>query len=344
MKRKKIAFLSREHGNWIDQDFEFLQTEFEVRRQFVRFGFLNIIQICLNILKADLVYFWFGSIVNWPFVMFAWVFRKKIVIVGAGFDVARLDEISHGAFTKSKLSQWFRRSLFMKADLILCVSESNVSEVKKNIPKFPHEKIRLLHLGFEPFPAAKDLNDWEKRDIDVVTIASAKSFQVLVKGLDQFAKLVRQCPQIKFCHIGGVDEQLPLFAELKSLPNLQMLGYVKFGSDQFCQTLNRSRIVVQLSRYESFCSSVVEAASMGAYPVVFKRFALPELVTGVGQSVEFGNIAELSQVIESYLHQPTHSPSQISEHFLGKYPISKRQKHLIAALVEVMNKSPINLG
>lgn len=335
MSRKKIAFLSREYGNWIDQDAEFLKAEFDVNRYFVRFGFLHVLQMCWAILKSDLVYFWFGSLVNWPFVMWAWLLRKKIVIVGAGFDVARLDEIQHGAFAKSKLSQWFRRSLFMKADLILCVSQSNVSEVKKNIPNFPHEQIRLVHLGFEPMKSLQRLNEWGQRDIDVVTIASAKSFQVLVKGLDQFVQLVQSCPDLKFTHIGRVDEQLDVYSQLKSLKNLNLLGYVEFGSDQFCDTLNRSRLVVQLSRYESFCSSVVEAASMGAYPVVFERFALPELVSEIGQSVEFGNISKLSNVIRTYLQQPTSNPRQISEHFLAKYPVSKRKELLIRTLKEL---------
>ncbi len=338
MNRKKVAFITRETGRWIDEDIQILSEKFEVNVLFVQFSLPWFFSILKSIATSDAAFFWFGSLINFPFALFAKILGRKIAIVAGGFDVARLDEIHHGAFTRSLFSQWLRRKLFVMADLVLCVSASNASEAKKNIPELPHDRVVLVPLSVRSMIHKSQLRSWNERDIDVLMIASAKPSQLLVKGLDEFLKLVSANPHIQFCHLGEIDPECGIEKDLKSMNHLKMMGYVPFGSEVFLQVLNRSKVVVQLSRYESFCSSVIEAASLGAYPMVYDRFALPELVDQLGTSIPFGRISELGQAIDQYLKNPTVSPELITEHFTKKYSFDQRRVLLIGAMERLFLK------
>ena len=121
----KILFVTNDYAPWIDEDEKILTTKFDIcRRHLGARYYINLFQVVADLLNSELVYLWFGSFVALPILCLAKMFKKKIIIVAGGFDVARLDEFNHGAFSKFKKSRWLRQFLFSLADLVFCVSKT----------------------------------------------------------------------------------------------------------------------------------------------------------------------------------------------------------------------------
>lgn len=328
MDPRKILFLAREEGIWVDQDRDFLSRHFSVSFRKVTLRLNDALSLFLEIPRYQMIFAWFGSLPLFPFLFWAAVWRKKIIVISGGFDVAKLPEIRHGAFMQSSVSKFFRRQLFACADLILNVSESNRKEALQQLAGLPRDRFVLLPLSVPALGDSFAIKDFSERKTDVLMIASANEKQESVKGLDQFLKLVQACPEWKFVHVGQLANT-EVGRALRECNNLSLKGYVPYGSAEFIAILSDAKVVVQLSRYESFCSSLVETASLGAYPIVFDRYALRELVSEMGELVAFGEVDKLIEKIQSVLLHPVHAPVKIAEHFRAKYDPSVREKKLI---------------
>lgn len=341
--KDKIFFLTKEKGIWIDEDLKLLKRHYIVSNVFLQTNLIVWIKSLLQIRQCDLVYIWFGSMAMFPFVLWAKCLGKPVVIVAGGFDVARLDEIGHGAFSKPLIFRMVRRLLFQMANVVLCVSHSNQEELHKNVGRSFVQKSELVPLTCQPLLTLAEIAELAKRPFDVLMIASAFGNRVLVKGLDQFYELVHRNPHCTFAHVGSLDTHSDLYDKLLSCPNLTLFGELTYGSNEFKRVLNQTKIIVQLSRYESFCSSILEGAMCGAFPIVYNRFALPELIREVGHVVEFGNLGELSMLIHAHLEKPVYRPLQIADHFAGRYANPTREEQLVSIVEGLLRQQKTRL-
>lgn len=323
-----ILFVTNDTAPWIDSDQAILSGKFNVRRRHLSISYyLNLYVFFKDIIGTDLVYLWFGTFSALPLLCLAKIFRKKIIIVSGGFDVARLDEFNHGAFAKGKKGKVLRKLIFKMADLVFCVSESNRKEANANA-NIPAQKLKLIPLGFESLVPLNQIRPWSDRKNQVVSISSVSRKYFRIKGLDQIIKVANTLPDVSFIHIGQIDPGL--FSEIQKIipKNLILKGFLPFKSDDFLAVLSESKIVLQLSAYESFCSAVVEGGLCGCFPITSDRFALPELTKIYGYSVPFGDVPATAGCILKTI-QSNQDSGQIAEAFLNRFCLENRQSRIL---------------
>lgn len=326
---------SSEKGSWIDRDRDILQRQCELvffhidRNSLLSLRWLGLVQSC------DFVYLWFGSLYTLPILLWARLLGKRIFLVSGGFDVAKACEVGHGAFCQSAPSRWLRSLIFTIPEKIFCVSKSNQQETIRNA-KVPAGKTYLIPHGFEPLPESFHLLPWTSRKNQVVMVSSVPSHYATIKGWDQFVSLAQDLSDIEFVHIGTLAPELN-----SNLPaNLSLKGYVSFRSPEFLQLLNESKVVVQMSYYESFAASVVDAALCGCFPVVSNQYALPELVENKGLALPYGDRSLWANKVREILSK-TQDPNEIQEHFLQRYHVGLRAEKLLKQFFDQSNRQDL---
>ncbi len=331
----KILFVTNDTAPWIDSDQAILLQKFKVQRRHLDISYyINLIKFFKDIWGSDLIYLWFGSFSALPLLILAKIFFKKIIIVSGGFDVARLDEFNHGAFAKGKRGIYLRRFIFKMADLVLCVSKSNCNEAILNAKVSP-EKICLIPLGFEPLLPFKLIPNWGQRKKQVVSVCSVGKKYFQIKGLDQLIKVAIAMPEVHFVHMGNIDGNL--LSEIQgTIPsNLTLKGFVPFKSHEFLTILGESKILLQLSAYESFCSAVVEGGLCGCFPITSDRFALSELTKICGNSVPYGDLPKVVELI-SIMIDSDQDCGQIAEGFMNHFHFEKRQARILEVVQSLL--------
>ena len=331
----KILFVTNDTAPWIDSDQAILAQKFKVQRRHLEISYyINLIRLFKDIIGSDLIYLWFGSFSALPILILAKIFFKKIIIVSGGFDVARLDDFHHGAFAEGKRGAFLRRFLFKMADLVFCVSESNRNEALSN-SKISADKINLIPLGFEPLMAPQLIPSWGQRKKQAVSICSVGKKYFRIKGIDQLIKVATAMPEVQFVHMGNIDRSL-LFEIKGTIPsNLTLKGFVPFKSQEFLNILGESKILLQLSAYESFCSAVVEAGLCGCFPVTSDRFALLELTKIGGNSVAYGDLPKVIELI-SKLIDSDQDCEQIAERFINHFHFEKRRARILEVVESLL--------
>lgn len=332
----KILFVTNDYAPWIDEDENILSKKFNVCRRHLSVKYyINLFQVIADLLRSELIYLWFGSFVALPILCLAKVFQKNIVIVAGGFDVARLDEFNHGAFSKFKKSRWLRKFIFSLADFVFCVSKSNRQEAINNASVAP-EKAVLIPLGFKMLIGKYELLPWRQRKNQVVSISSIGKKYSKIKGFDQLMAVAKSLPGIRFVHMGHIETSF--LAELQPLipPNLKLMGFVPFESTTFLQTLGESKVIMQLSAYESFCSAIVEGGLCGCYPITSDRFALLELTQIAGCSVKYGNVQEAADCVLKIIYSEQNC-AELADAFLNKFHLQARQDLILKKIEDLIS-------
>lgn len=326
--KPKILFLQNDSGSFIDRDIEILQklgdlTVLDLRG---KTSFLSSISSFLKrSVESKIIFVWFGSLEFLPYLLLARLMMKKIIIVCGGYDVAYAPEIHHGAFTQNSMRKVLRRFLFRLAHRVLAVSTFNQQEALTHA-RIPKERLCLIPLGFPPLNEQKRLPLVERKN-QVVMIAHLDSKSVVNKGLRHLLQIARMNPQIQFCHLGRISEEVQR-DYLKDHPmNLKFLGEIPYRSEEFNRVLNESKMIIQLSFYESFCASLIDGAMAGCYPISWSQAAMPETIEGLGETVVYGDLEGMSQRIQSCMNQKW-DPKALAEQAYQKYSLEKRMQKI----------------
>lgn len=331
--KPRLLFASSEEGSWIDRDEEGLTSTFEIQRLRLSLGSPQLWTLWKAVRACDGVFIWFGSLATLPLIFFARLARRPIVLVAGGYDVARLPEFRHGAFTKGVLSQTLRRWIFRQADRVLAVSKSNLEEAVRHA-QVPSHKATLLPLGFSPLLAEDAITPWGERKNQVVCLSSLVGDYYRIKGIDRMVQLAKACPEINFLLLGSVDEANRFLLE-GAPTNFHQKGYVPYASTEFLKILSESRIILQLSVYESFGAAVVDGALCGCYPFTSDAYALAELTSEVGTQIKASDSAEaqLRKALSS-----SQDCVAIAQYFQRRYSLEKRLKNLEQILQETFSR------
>lgn len=325
---KKILFLRNVNASWAVRDVKILSEKHQVLDNFVNKKFyFNPIWI-LNTIRSDIVFLWFASFAFYPTLILAKLLNKKVILISGGFDAAYAPTINYGAFTKSPLNRWFRRKIFSMADKVLCVSKSNMQETIINA-KADSKKCEVIYHGFEPSIPHEEIKEWDQRKNQILMISQGTLNTFYLKGLDQFLKLSELLPEYDFILMGRLDTNTQDYFNRYAPPNVKTIGFIPFNSKDFCDVLNDSKFILQLSYYESFGCSVIDGAIAGCYPIVYNQFALSELITGQGKIFTYGDYRGIANFIKQ--NKP-HHPNETSIFYLNSFHINRRKQSLLELL------------
>lgn len=212
--------------------------------------------------RSDAMRIWFADYPAIPFIIWAKLFRKPIVMRVAGWEVYTAPDINYGNQLnpiRGAVSRWLLRNA------TVCVTPSKAYEkiIKSLVPEAnvavcPNSVD--IELCESPLP--------EKHG--VVTALVSMAFTRELKGIPTFEKATE-----------GMG-----FRIVENVPH-----------DKLIEILKSSKVYCQLSYTESFCVTLLEAMACGCIPVVTDRDALPEVVGDCGLVVPYGDVEKTREAI-----------------------------------------------
>jgi glycosyltransferase involved in cell wall biosynthesis len=319
------------HPSWVETDVQILSTFSDVKLIDVLQTSVTDVKAYLPLIaRADVCYFWFGSFRHLPFLLLAKIFRAKVVIVAGGYDVNKLDSIGYGAGAQGFVSRLLRKLIFALADQVLAVSEFTRQSAIEHMGLAP-ETVKTVYLAFGGPQVA--LTPWEERAARVVFLISARDNMFQVKGIDRIPELCTALPHVQFSLAGQLSETVEAFLKGKNLANLELIGFLPFQSSRFIDLLNSSRVVCLPSRMESFGAAMIDGAIFGCVPVSLSVGALPEVVSGFGETVS--DSAALATAIERVITGTGRDVEQIRMAALNRFPIERRKVALEALFAKL---------
>lgn len=326
---KKVLFLRNVNANWAQTDLEIVKREYKVEDFYLR-GIKSLPKGLWSVLRNDMIFAWFGSHSFLPFFLLAKTLGKKVFVVTAGFDVAKVPVGEYGAFCEGTVSRRLRDLLYKCTYRVLSCSKSNYFEGYFNA-RLSTEKLALVELGFSRPEHAKELKPWSQRKNQVVVISSMGTDGFYRKGVFRSLQLAELMPDVEFLMAGGIEPGLKKFIEQNYAKNIRLTGHVDFYSKAYSDMLNQSKILLQLSFHEGFGASVLDAAVYGCLPVVSGEYSLPEVVGDKGKVLGLENYEFMASEIRKMMSSDQ-DVNAIASYYLQRYPIEKRAQKILAQL------------
>ncbi|MFC1951368.1 glycosyltransferase family 4 protein [Chloroflexota bacterium] len=329
--RPRIAVLYVTSPAFTQRDIAILRSRYAVEEIQCK-SFIGIFLSMWLVIKAELVFCWFGSLRFLPAVFIAKILGKKIIIESAGYDAASVPEISYGNMY-GRASRYLGRMLFRMANVVLCISRSNQRETIENA-HVPPGKTRMIYLGFEhdandAIPGLKD-----KKKI-VVVVGRIDACTIYRKGFLAAAQLSNSFPNTPFIFVGTAEPQALEVLKSAAGKNAEFTGYL--SDIDLARLLIRAKLYLQPSIHEAFGCSVAEAMLYNCIPIVSNKYALPEVVGNAGVYVDGKNLDKAAAAIKEVLDDDFQLEENPRERILCQFPISKRAELLFATIDEVLN-------
>lgn len=300
---KKIVFVAKHDRSFVDNDYNILSKHYDVTR--------NVTKESIH--DCDVVYCWFASGHALKPLYYSRKYNKRFIVVTGGYDVAFYKGVNGYGLPVSLTWRWIPRYILDRSDVILAVSEFNMCEVKKITD---NSNIFLVNNSI------KLKNKYgSRKDNIVLSVGFIDKVSYHRKGLDRFIDLAAMLPNYRFYHIGSIDDNVTIS---HAPSNMNFCGYV----DDIEEWFNRARVYCQLSRYESFGLSVVEAMDHGCIPIVWDSGALMEIVNGCGQVVTDLNMAR-RYIIDIMMDKKIDIARWYTQEWLSQFDNSLREKKLI---------------
>lgn len=322
---KKIIFLHQSWTGFEKRDWEILKNNFCAQDlRLYTDTLLKIPHGIRAIKKADAVFCWFASRLSLIPLVFAKIFKKKIILVVGGWDCANVPEINYGALRKG--IKFFPTKVITKyiislADRIIAVSGYNKKEIIENC-KISSDRIHLIYHGIPFCPCEKSY----KKENSVLTVGNITENNLKRKGLATFIKAAAMLPETKFFMVGKVDARVEKYLHDSVPKNVIITGFL--DDEALCQFYSKAKVYVQVSYHEQFGCALAEAMAHGCVPVVTDTSALPEVVGEAGYYVPYGDAEKTAAAITMALTDGQKG-AMAQERITKLFPFEKREQALV---------------
>lgn len=227
---------------------------------------------------------------------------KPFFISAWGTDVMRFPQ--KGWFNKRIL-----KSNFEKADMIFATSNT----IKNYITQICTKPVSVIPYGIDLsiFKSKRMANLWGDDSIVISFIKSLEKIYCIDVMIDAFAKVNQAFPEYKLrlMIVGEGAEQVNLE---KKVEDLKLSASVKFTGritySEIAHYHNMADIFVNISEYESFGVSVIEAMACEKPVIVTDQGGLKEIVEDrdCGLLVPVRDVGETAKAIEQLLVDPAY--------------------------------------
>jgi glycosyltransferase involved in cell wall biosynthesis len=281
---------------FIDHDLRLLAESFDIRKTPCgRLG--DILRCCRIAAISDITFCWFGSSRFLLPVITAKLFRRPVVIVAGGYDVANVPDIPYGNMAKWH-SRWLGRAIFKLADVVLAVSQSTQTQAIKEAG-VDAGRVRVVYNGVDQATFVRNPSR-KNRNNTVLVVANIHGDAYERKNIDYILEVARHLPEMRFAFVGNFDARGARRFLDNAPPNATALG--PMAQVKVAELYYSSLIYFQPSLHESFGCAVAEAMLSGCIPIVSNCYALPEVVGNAGILVDPRNVdsavAAIQQVAE----------------------------------------------
>lgn len=317
----------RHPATFVNLDHEILASRYAVYPLHVTLNLLGVLaKFIVYTWQCRIVFVWFAGIQGFLSVLFAKIFRRKIVAVAGGYDAAYEPEIKYGAFTC-----WWRRLMarfvFEKVDLILAVSKYTAQEVLR---RSKLERLEMVYNGID----TNIFNPGGVKEDFVLTVGAINMNTLKKKGLETFVKAARHLPETKFVLVGGYESAA--FNLLKSVAtkNVRFTGRVPFA--ELLDYYRRAKVYAQLSFHESFGMSLAEAMACECVPVITGRAALSEVVGECGYYVPYGDAEATANTIKKALGADRKLAKKARRRVVRYFSIERRKIEILKCIDDLI--------
>lgn len=257
----KILFVHHKlNATFIQNDLKILRKHYNVENFHYTSG--KTLQLFKKIKECDLVYVWFISYPAFLVTQIAKIYKKPVILVAGGYGVQ--PEI----LKEHKVFKLLVKSAIKNATEILAVSKFTAEEVHKlaqtifSTKKYIlfHDCVKVVYNGID-LTIFKNygLRKGNKKPI-ALTVGNIFSMRkYYLKGIDRFVNFAKKHSHWEFLVIGMYKE---VTENIKDVPsNCHFIAPMPQGALPFFY--NIANTYYQLSTYESFCLTLLEARACG---------------------------------------------------------------------------------
>ncbi len=329
MIRIKVLFVRPWICSFIERDREILEKYYDIKivdflakRDNLKDTINTIKSLLVGLVWADIVFTWFaGSHAYWA-VQLSKIFRKKVIVVVGGYEVANVIEIGYGAMLNPKATKQVRYIL-KNVDKILAVSECNKMEILECEGSADPE---LVYNGVD---IQKFSPGNQKAKNIVLTVGNISQQTITKKGLETFVRAALFVPDVKFVLIGGCQDGSINYLKSIAPKNVEFPGFV--SDEILINWYQRATVYCQLSRHESFGVGLAEAMSCECVPVVTQQGALPEVTGDTGFNVPYGEPEATAAAIRKALNA-TNKGKDARERIINVFNLEDREKKIVSII------------
>jgi len=326
----RVFFFSTISPPFIVEDERILRGHFTVDR-LVSSGIRAVPSIVRGVWKADVALAWFGSVYSALVVLLSKLFRRGSIVVVGGVDAAKHPEIGYGIWinpVKARLVGY----AFRNASRVLPVGPS-LGESVRSLADYDGANVQWIPTGYDgstwrPGPSPKKM---------VTTIASCWDLpRFRAKGIDRLLEAARAMPDVPFRVIGVTPELLEVVrpdvpGNVEVLPQIPRSGMLAH--------LQESGVYCQPSYSEGFPNAVCEAMLCGCVPVGTAVGGIPTAIGDAGAVVPYGDVTALVRALREALDAPEEARRRAREHVLREFPVSRRERELVAVVRDLLQQT-----
>ncbi|KPK81464.1 MAG: hypothetical protein AMS27_15480 [Bacteroides sp. SM23_62_1] len=341
----KILYVKSRDSTFIRLDEEILENHFAVIKFHIRSKgriqyILSIIALSLflpvKLLSVNVVFTRFADWHTALLAFFCGVYKRKLIIVVGGYDVAKMPEYNYGAFT-SKFRGWCVRYSLRNAHYLLpnnpcLIDYTNTyafSEPRKGgIRHFaPDIKgiIRVIHNGYKTDFWTFDRNT-QKENI-ALTVAYIRDYRFYrLKGIDDFIEVARRIPDYKFIVIGLSEKKAREFN--LSLPD-NLLLIPEMNQEKLREFYRKAKVFCLFSVTEGMPNVLCEAMLCNCIPVCSDIIFMPELVGGAGFINSRKDISVMIENVQKAFDSNEELGIKARRRIVENFSLERREKELV---------------
>ncbi len=254
----KILFVHhKREATFIQNDLKILRKHYDVEDFY--YTPKKTLQLFKKIKECDLIYIWF---ISYPAYIIAQInrlfkYNKPIILVAGGYGV------QPDILKKHKIFKLMSQSAIKRANKILAVSKFTKNEVIK-LESWGYTykyKTKVIYNGID-LTLFKDYKI-RKGNLKPVALTVGNIFSMeryYLKGIDKFVNLAKENPHWEFYVIGMYDKIAN--DVVKNAPS-NCHFFPPVSQENLVFYYNTANTYYQLSKYESFCLTLLEARACG---------------------------------------------------------------------------------
>ena len=323
---KTVVVVSSAWSSFVEADAGLLSKAYEVEKVAWRSRY-SYPKLKAAVRRTRAVLSWFAGDHAVAAALLAHRWRKPMILISGGADVANMPEIRYGAMAGSLKSRLATRWSLRLSDLVLPFSE------------FSKEEIREIHTPrrIEVLPLGVDVDRFSpagKKEQVVATVGFISETNLLRKGHLTFVKAAALLPEAQFV-LAGEPQDDAVEVLKKGVPaNVEFPG--RMSDQDLLGLYRRAKVYVQVSAHEGFGLAVAESMATECVPVVTRRGSLPEVVGDTGRYVDFQNATATAEAIRQVLTLPDAAGATARQRVIERFTIQRRAARLINLLDDMI--------
>lgn len=225
---------------------------------------------------------------------------------GIPFVTTPHGQLSPQSLRRGRLKKWpyarfIERPRFYMAAAITALTPGEAADIQAFVPGFKG----IVQVIPNPAPPLTSEAIWQGGESK--TLVYLGRFDVMQKGIDYLIALANELPEYQIVLYGNEDAKtLPWLKRLKQTasPNVRFVAPV-FG-EQKLEVLGQAKAYVQLSRWEGFGMSVLEAMSVGTPCLISSGLQMTQTLKEAELALPLsGSPVQMAQQVRRYLNDAT---------------------------------------